>query len=463
MPVTVDLADLENSAHGAHADTALLCTDCHAPADYQFPHEPVAEEDLRAFIVAQAATCERCHQEPHLTGHPGPETENQVVCTDCHGSHDVETVEQMQTGIGTDRCAECHASSGVELTDQHILTDIVRKGLFTDRVDSDYCLSCHSQEGLTLVFANGDELSLTIDEDALHDSVHGADNSWQALDCVDCHDRYTFPHEPVEATSLRDYNLERYTNCAKCHEGHYENTLDSVHGAALEAGNLEAAVCTDCHGAHDTPPPGKPRESISQTCRQCHSTIYDTYAGSIHGESLLLDGNPDVPVCIDCHGVHDINDPTTALARQKSPELCAQCHADDELMTRYDISTNVFDSYVADFHGESVSLFDHDDPNASSDKAVCFDCHGVHDIRPVDDPENGIKVNLLETCRQCHPDATENFPDAWTSHYEPSLEHNPLVYLVDSFYQVVIPVTLIGLGFLILTDIYRRVKKRIRR
>jgi len=463
LPVMIDAVELDNSAHGAHAGAALLCTDCHAPAEYQFPHEPVAEEDLRAFNVAQAATCERCHQQPHLTGHPGPETENPVVCTDCHGSHDVETVEQVRTGAVAAKCADCHASSGVGITDQHILTDIVRKGLFADRVDGDYCLSCHSQEGLTLIFANGDELSLTIDGDALHDSVHGADNSWQALDCVDCHDRYKFPHEPVEATSLREYNLERYTNCAKCHEGHYEDTLDSVHGAALVDGNLEAAVCTDCHGAHDTPTPGKPRERISQTCRQCHSTIYDAYAGSIHGESLLSDGNPDVPVCIDCHGVHDINDPTTALARLRSPELCAQCHADDELMTRYDISTNVFDSYVADFHGESVTLFDHDDPNASSDKAVCFDCHGVHDIRPVDDPENGIKVNLLETCRQCHPDATENFPDAWTSHYEPSLEHNPLVYLVDSFYQVVIPVTLIGLGFLILTDIYRRVRKRIRR
>jgi hypothetical protein len=132
-------------------------------------------------------------------------------------------------------------------------------------------------------------------------------------------------------------------------------------------------------------------------------------------------------------------------------------------MTRYGISTNVFDSYVADFHGETVALFEHEDPSLPSDKAVCFDCHGVHNIRPVDDPENGIKANLLIACRQCHPDATENFPDAWTSHYEPSLEHNPLVYLVDSFYQVVIPVTLIGLGFLILTDIYRRVKTRIKR
>jgi hypothetical protein len=87
----------------------------------------------------------------------------------------------------------------------------------------------------------------------------------------------------------------------------------------------------------------------------------------------------------------------------------------------------------------------------------------VHDIRPVDDPHNGIKVNLLETCRQCHPDASENFSDAWTSHYQPSLEHNPLVYLVDTFYGVVIPVTVAGLGFLVATDIFRRVRLRLKR
>jgi hypothetical protein len=78
----------------------------------------------------------------------------------------------------------------------------------------------------------------------------------------------------------------------------------------------------------------------------------------------------------------------------------------------------------------------------------------------VDDPDNGIKANLLETCQQCHPDATANFSDAWTSHYQPSLEHNPLVFLVDTFYAIVIPVTVGGFAFLVATDIFRRVRLR---
>ena len=81
----------------------------------------------------------------------------------------------------------------------------------------------------------------------------------------------------------------------------------------------------------------------------------------------------------------------------------------------------------------------------------------------VDDPDAGIKVNLLETCQQCHPDATENFPDAWTSHYQPSIENNPLVYMVDLFYAVLIPATLGVLSFLVIIDIYRRVVTRLKK
>ncbi len=461
LPVLVDIEAVSASAHGAHADSPLLCTDCHALTDYTFPHTPVEDPDLRTYEVSGSATCERCHQQPHITGHPGPESENPVVCTDCHQSHEVAPVDQWQSGEGSDVCVDCHTESGIHLTDSLQLAQIVRDGLFTDRADSDYCLACHRQPGLTMTFENGDVVSVTVDPDALHGSVHGADNSWQALECADCHGPTTYPHEPLSVESAREYSLQQYTTCARCHENHFELTMDSVHGNALDEGNLEAAVCTDCHGSHDTPPPGEPRERISHTCQQCHSGIFDVYKDSVHGEALLIDSDPDVPVCIDCHGVHDINDPTTDLARLRSPELCASCHADDELMSRHDISTDVFDTYVADFHGTTVQLFDPEDPNAASNKAVCYDCHGVHDIRPVDDPESGIKVNLLHTCQQCHPDATENFPDAWTSHYQPSLENNPLVYMVDTFYAIIIPVTLGALSFLVIIDIYRRVRTRL--
>jgi predicted CXXCH cytochrome family protein len=388
-----------------------------------------------------------------------------VVCTDCHSAHDVVTAETWHDGQGdeTESCVDCHDELGIERTDAVQLTQIIRGGFFAQKVDQNYCLSCHSQPGLTLTFQNGDVLPLTIDAETFNTSVHGQGNPWQPLDCTDCHGKYIYPHEGFVAGSEREYHLNRYTFCGKCHERNYALSLDGVHGEAIVNGQREAAVCTDCHGAHDTPKPNEPRERISHTCEQCHSTIFAKYSESVHGEALLIDSNLDVPTCIECHGVHDINDPTTALARQRSPELCAGCHADVALMSKYDISTDVFETYVADFHGTTVTLFESDDPNVETNKAVCYDCHGVHDIRPVDDPDTGIKANLLERCQECHPNANENFSNAWTSHFRPSLEHNPLVYLVEQFYIIIIPVTVAFLGFLVATDIFRRVRMRLRR
>jgi len=462
LPVQVDLDALSHSAHGIQAEDPLVCTDCHIPVnDYQVPHTPVDAIDYGDYKLQRSVSCERCHQEPHLISHPGQDTDRPVGCNDCHGSHEVQTVDAWQSADSAQVCVDCHVEEGAEITSLVTLNNLVQNGMFADEADSAYCLSCHSQPGLSMTFPNGDVNFVTIKEETLHDSVHGASNSWQALECADCHDIDPFPHEPVTATSAREFTLEQNQVCARCHEDKFEQTHDSVHALALADGVEEAAVCVDCHGSHDTPIPNEPRERISHTCEQCHSDIFNLYATSVHGDALLSEGNEDVPTCIECHGVHDINDPTTALARVRSPQLCADCHADVELMEKYDISTDVFETYVADFHGTTVSLFEQQDPTVETNKAVCYDCHGVHNIKAPDDPHAGIKDNLLVTCQECHPDATTNFSDAWTSHFKPSLEHNTLVYLVDLFYKIVIPLTLGFLFFLVFTDIYRRVRVRL--
>jgi hypothetical protein len=106
---------------------------------------------------------------------------------------------------------------------------------------------------------------------------------------------------------------------------------------------------------------------------------------------------------------------------------------------------------VRHFHGCRVDLcvglprhnrelFRQTDPNLATNKPVCTDCHGVHEISRVDDPQTGLslKENLLVRCQRCHPDATSDFPDAWLSHYVPSPEHYPIVFYVDLFYRIFI-------------------------
>ena len=459
--VQVDHAEIAASVHGM-GDEPLACTSCHEPTAYQYPHRPVEAATLRDYNVSRSQACSQCHVQPHITSHPGLDTPEPVVCTDCHGAHDVAPAAAWSDPTLAVTCVDCHREAGVAVQDRDTLATVIANGLFAQRPDSDYCLSCHTIPFQQLEFANGDTVSIVISRQALHDSVHGDSNTWDALQCTDCHNDYGYPHAPVEVETYREYSLVKYPVCATCHEPKYDQAQDSVHALALADGNLEAAVCTDCHGAHNTPVPNVPRQRISQTCRQCHATIYDEYAESVHGTALLQESNVDVPTCIECHGVHNISDPTTNLFRIRSPELCASCHADDALMAKYDISTAVFDTYVADFHGTTVTLFEHQDPNVETNKAVCYDCHGVHNIKDPNDPEAGIKANLLETCRQCHPDASENFPDSWTSHFEPSLQNNTLVYLINLFYKLVIPGTVGFFGFLVATDVFRRVRVRVR-
>jgi hypothetical protein len=123
-------------------------------------------------------------------------------------------------------------------------------------------------------------------------------------------------------------------------------------------------------------------------------------------------------------------------------------------MSQYGISTNVFETYVADFHGTTVKLFEKQSPDQPTNKAVCYDCHGVHDIQSMDDPEAiaASKQNLLETCRKCHPDANANFPDSWTSHFPPTFEKQPLVATVNLFYAIFIPGTIGFMAFFVITD-----------
>lgn len=328
--------------------------------------------------------------------------------------------------------------------------------------DNAACLTCHSDPTLTKKLPNGEILSLYVEESKFSASVHGR----AGQTCQSCHTNITgFPHPAFPAADLRDASFKLYTSCQQCHQKQYKETLDSMHARALAAGQRDAPICTDCHTAHEVSKPGQPRVKIPQTCENCHSVIYNQYKTSVHGAALVNENNLDVPTCVDCHGVHNIGDPTTAAFRLKSPQLCASCHTDPAKMSKYNLSTNVLNSYVADFHGTTIAIFEKQSPDAASNKAVCYDCHGIHDILSAKDPNSAVfKDNLLKTCEQCHPDATMNsFVGSWMSHYDASPTKYPLVYYINLFYMLLIPLTIGSMIIYIAIDAGHRLISRLRR
>ena len=335
--------------------------------------------------------------------------------------------------------------------------------------DSD-CLMCHANHNFTGVFADGEQFSLYVDDSLYAESVHGP----AGLECVACHtDISEYPHHVEQVTCLTCHETEEgdgviggeYVSlevelpfndrremtitindaCRSCHEEEFDMALDSAHVKAQLSGNREAPLCVDCHGSHDITAPDTPRAKISHTCAECHKAVFSTYRSSIHGAALEIESNPDVPTCVDCHGVHSVRGPRNATFHNESIALCGSCHSDKELMEKYDISTDVFDTYLDDFHGRTVNLFRRQNGGIASNKAVCFDCHGIHNIRAPDDPLSTVYPdNLQHTCQQCHQEATIRFPQAWLSHFVPTWEQTPFLYMVNSVYKILIPLTMGG-------------------
>jgi predicted CXXCH cytochrome family protein len=314
------------------------------------------------------------------------------------------------------------------------------------------CLVCHEDKEMTLALDDGATMSLFVDLQAFRQSVHGSQ-----LVCTDCHAKYDQDH-PSGRTfpSRRAYELGAYETCRKCHFDTYTRTLESVHYELLKSGRTGAPICSDCHGSHDISNPHAKRAMMSKSCAVCHASVYETYRKSVHGRALTEHDNQDVPACADCHTHHQIAQPGTTAFRLQSPDICISCHRDEPMMERYGISTTVAQSYLSDFHGITASLTSHAPAGQQQVVVTCVDCHGMHDIgSPKQIGTAAMQATVTNTCQRCHQDAAPAFSAAWLSHYPPSPDRAPLVWLVTLFYRIFIPFVVIGLVLHLLLHVYR--------
>ncbi len=410
---------LRASAHGSFA-----CTACHP--DFSGNHPDRTFKSKAQYRVKAALICRKCHSGEQIRRRPvhvgllqKEESGTPPVCTNCHSAHAVTRV----------------AGNGSGATEEQ------------------YCMTCHTN-ALPMIMKSGERKSMQVQADRLKRSVHGR------LGCSDCHYGFSAEDHPRRKfRTARDFALASSENCRRCHFDKYTKTLEGIHYALLSQGQLNAPVCTDCHGSHDIAPMGKERSVSAKRCQRCHSAEYAAYAGSIHGGALFNDNNQDVPVCVDCHTAHTIQDPTSLDYRQQIPQMCSNCHARKEIVGKYGLSTDVVKTYLSDFHGVTLGLYrkQKDESDQSGRPiAVCTDCHGTHAITATTGPDaSTVKQNLVKRCQKCHRDATDRFPDAWLSHYEPSLSRAPLVYLAGLAYTIIIPLMIVGLVLQILLHIWR--------
>jgi cytochrome b subunit of formate dehydrogenase len=334
------------------------------------------------------------------------------------------------------------------------------------KIKDQTCLACHSDPTSTAA-ANGKTISLYVDRARFKHSIHGS-----MFSCVDCHkDATTLPHTTLQkvdcagchadaqqafahslhsrdgkpghtaAATCQDCHGDVHTilpvsdpaspvhhenipaTCGRCHGQRFlmeangvssqpfVSYQDSVHGRAVANGNEKAAVCTDCHGAHDILPPSDPKSPISRldvavTCGKCHTDTEHTFMQSVHGKAVAQ-GNQLAPTCTDCHGIHSIKSPSNpsaaVAAGNVSRDICARCHEGVRLSQEFGVPGNRVGTYFDSYHGLAQE-------GGSLVAANCSSCHGVHNILPSSDPHSTIsRANLVTTCGQCHKGVTREF------------------------------------------------------
>ena len=344
------------------------------------------------------------------------------------------------------------------------------------------CTVCHEDLAGEESFPHSDDL-MPVDCSACHDregedfkrSIHatGITESGASVECKDCHGYHYIL--PVDDLMSKVYRANLPLTCSKCHaKGEiqppagdvYEvepvkSYLGSVHGKALmEKGLIVSAVCVDCHGSHDIQTASARSSPISRekspgTCGKCHAGIYVAYNESIHGVALRR-GNPDVPVCTDCHGEHTIlphNVEASPVYPTNIPKTCSHCHDDTKLNTRYGLPVNRYKTFLGTYHGIASQLGD-------VTVANCASCHGVHDIKPSADPASSVNPkNLPETCGKCHPGASKHFV-SYKVHGEEVGSESLGAYIAEKFYSIFIPL-LIGIFIIFIgIELYGSLKRK---
>ena len=165
--------------------------------------------------------------------------------------------------------------------------------------------------------------------------------------------------------------------------------------------------CQDCHfDAEGDPHPDK-LERVQ--CETCHEGIMDGTKVGIH-QQLLLDGDPDAPTCVSCHGNHDILSSTDENSRTYSvnlPHTCGQCHQSNGLAAIRELEIDKpYERFEKGVHGHALA-----DGNIAA--ASCNDCHESHKLMPKSDPDSPIfRTNISKTCGKCHEDETKEFNDS---------------------------------------------------
>jgi hypothetical protein len=285
----------------------------------------------------------------------------------------------MVNAQSNDECYKCHldlgdAPSKIYKTDIHFI-----KGIS--------CAGCHGGD------SKSDDMDEAMNKEKGYIGVPARNKRYQV--CVNCHND--------------ENKMKRYGSSLASDQ--YEKFKISVHYKPSFNNQGPIADCITCHSVHDIKRANDPLSKVYPTqiislCGSCHSSAefmqrynpalpvdqVQKYRTSVHGK-LNAKGDPNAAECVSCHGSHEIQpvkDSRSLVYATNIPSVCANCHSDTKLMSKYKIPTDQYDKFVSSVHG--VALLEKGDLSAPS----CNDCHGNHGAIPP-----GFE-SISKVCGSCH-------------------------------------------------------------
>ncbi len=222
-------------------------------------------------------------------------------CTECH--KDITEIPHTNIGQHKVSCVQCHQALWAKAIQENKTAEHARLGVVVSQIDR-YLKSIHARPSM---------------EDQSHTNAT----------CYNCHD----PHYvyPTGSAGRAEWRRNLPNICGKCHSKQRDDYLTSVHAKeAVEKGNPNAAICSDCHTTHDIEHPeyDATRLVITKNCGNCHKDNLKTYSNTYHGQVNRL-GFAYTAKCFDCHGNHGIQrvaDPRSMVHPDNRLKTCRQCH-----------------------------------------------------------------------------------------------------------------------------------------